>query len=1075
MGAVPVSQRLHVQLMGGVALIIDAERVELRGVRETALVARLALDAGVPVSSEVLLEDVWNGAPPASGTGALRVQVRRLRSLLADHGIDDVLRTVTGGYVLDIPPDHVDLWRCRSLVDDAIAQLDRPGPALAAFEEAADLWRGQPFRGLENFGFVAIAAGEIARSVRLTQRLYAEALVDAGRPAEAEAVLAPLVAVDPLDSELVVTSMRAARLAGRAHDALRLAQDHRAQLRDIGLFPNHRVVEEEHRSLVPTEPAAKAPELVGRERECHELGRLVNGLNAGHGGALLVEGVPGAGKTALLRWAATTGRQFGLEVVEARADSLETDVPLRLASELLRGFSATRVAVERAADSLVGGQLLAGAGGGTDVANWHRHGITSDIIATFEAELAVSTLLIVDDLHWADRSSLGVLRALVRLAATAPIAVVAAGRPASGTDGWHELLAADAGSAMVVGPLDPEQSVTLAARLVGGELEPSLADVIHRAAGLPLLIEELVSALRREERLTLVGGLVGVSGRDLPDSLQTIVGRLLGDVSPALRDLCAHAAVLGGRCRLDELAGFLGVSALTVARGVSDPSLGGILEVQGSKIAFRHDLVRDAVEQSVPEAVRSDMHRRAAAMLAEVGAPVTSVAAHAALASASEDDPQVVDWLHKAADVTTPLEPKSALRFLDRALEFTQHDGLARYRLQRARAEAFASAGETDEAIALLEMLWSLDEDRAGEVVLRLGGLRLLTGQADLGLKEVGSVLDTAGPPRVRSRLLALSALLSLSLSDLTASAAAATAANELAMEADDPVGRSIACGMLGRLHSLSLDLRLGIQLTRVSVELAEMDPTGEAHRYQPWLFHGLTAFDLDDHATVEAALDAGRLVARRQYAAWADPMYLALEASLHYRRGRLDAAAEAARAVLGFDHVVGPGPADAWAHAFLSLVELRRGRIATASDQASAAEEAFAEGRSPLGVDFVVLASALVREQTGDPAAALTTLRDSWDLLDSVGLRACLPLLAGDLARLSFLIDDRSASDRIADECATLATLTDIDAHRALALRVSGLLAGDPAPLRDACRIYESTERRLELEDCRAELTLLS
>ncbi len=1066
------TNRLRVELLGHVALVVDGEPVALRGARETALVARLALDPDRTVLSSVLLEDVWNGSPPASGTGALRVQIRRLRTLLEEHGVGDALPSDTGGYRLAVPHAAVDLLQCAALADRAIAAADDPDEAAHLFREAEELWRERPLAGLEDFAFATAAIATIERSVHLARRFHADALIRTGRPQGAVDILERLVVEDRLDSELAVTAMRASRLAGRPHEALRIAQEHREQLREIGLFPTEDLAEEEQRSLGPERPFPRTDDLIGRDAECQELGRLVNDLMTGRGGVIVIEGEAGSGKTALLRLTAAISGQLGIRVLEAQADQLEVNVPLRFAADLLRTLPRSRAALNRAGQELLGGSDLAAmAAAGVDLASWLRAAITDEILGEVEGELGEPTLVIVDDLHWADRSSLWVLRALGRLGSSTPVAVVGAGRSSPDANGWASLLAIPSARHLNLAPLSTEQSLELAGRLVNGEPDPSLAAVVARADGLPVLIEELVRTLHNDGRLATTGtGTVGVVGDDPPESLSMIVDRRLAGVSPSLRDLCAHAAVLGGRCRLDQLASFMGTTALTAARGVSDRSLNGILETHGQVVAFRHDLVRDAVEESIPTAVRAELHRRAAQLLADAGSPVTTIAAHAVLAATTEDDAQLVQWLRDAADETASLEPEGALRFLDRALELTAGQPAARYEVQRARAEALIAAGAIEEALDLMGVLRSLDAEREPEVVLRLGGVRLLTDDSEAGRREVDAIIPEVADPAVKARLLALSALLSLAMMDLRASAITAREADTLAEAIDDPVSRSVATGMLGRITSLGHSCREGLRLNRLAVELAEMDPTGEAHRYQPWLFCGLSALDIDHHELVEEALERGRGLAREQYAGWADPMYLAMAASLAYRRGGLDEAEEAAVMVLDREDDIGHGPADAWAHSFLSLIADRRGDPKRAAVEADEADSAFAHGRSSLGVDFVVLARARVQERAGDAVAALETLRGSWEMLEGVGLRACLPLLAPGIARLAYETDRPGSAEGIVDECRALAASTEIAAHRALLARVEGLLAGDTDRMVEACRLYEDTERALELADCRAE-----
>ena len=1062
-----LDDRLRVTLLGGVSLAVDGQRLAVGGIRESALVARLALDAGAAVATATLVEDVWCGAPPSSGSGALRVQIRRLRTRLSEAGLDHVVTTGGGGYCLAIEPGNVDLHHCHAILDDGLADTTDER-RIRLLSSAHALWGARPFAGLEDFPFTRTARATFDRRVLHAGRIYADALLRTGRPEDAVAVLAPLLAEDPYNSQLAAATMEASRVAGRPHDALRLAGEHRLQLRSIGLMPTPEVLQAEQRSLGPDEPTAEIEGFIGREPERRKLRRAFGALLSGESRACLVEGDAGAGKTALLRWAATVAKDDDIDVRVGSADRLYAAEPFHLLESVLSENCEARRLVAQALTSP--GRLESAGVIPSESLAWHRHAVTTEIARSIVAELDGPTAFVLDDLHWADVPSLLVFRAIVRGGPAPPVGIVAAGRQ-SGRERWTDYVPAESRDRLILRTLGPEDTAALVANVVGGEPHPSLLKALARADGLPFLIVELLRAMQAEGWLVDLDGKIGVTKTSVPVSVRSMVESRLADVGPMLRSVIEHAAILGGSCQVDLLATFIGLTSEELILRLSQPDLDSVLAGHGNTVQFRHELVRDAVEHSVPGPRRAELHRRAAGLLSSLGAPATSVAAHAALAVTDDDDPQLAEWLHLAADVTASLEPTASIAFLDRALDVTRNDPTARYQIQQARAEALLAAGRPADAAELLQTIRHAYPARAPEVALRIGGLALVTDQAGKGLAEVRTALDASTEPRMRSRLLAMSSMLSLALMDPATAAIDAAEADRVATAADDPVARSVATGIRGRLRSLAADPKEGCRLTRLSVELADLDPSGEAHRYQPWLFRGLSSLDVDDHADVELALRVGPEMARKLHARWCDPAYTALATSLAYRRGRLDEAAAGAASILQRDEAVTDGPADGWSHAFLSLVAARRDDLVTARVEADLATEAYERGGSSLGVDFIVLSRARVHEIKGDPAAAAAILREGWDMFLALGVRACLPLLAAPLARAAVATGERAFAEGVHDESRALADGTGVPAHRALEKRIDGILRCDASLLMEACRLYEGTERRLEFADCRSEL----
>ncbi|MDT3400274.1 AfsR/SARP family transcriptional regulator, partial [Streptomyces sp. B1866] len=191
--------------------------------KQACVVAVLLVDAGRVVRVEQIVDRVWGDDPPSSVRSVLYGYVARLRATLRPYaGPVDAggvrLARRSGGYVLEVAPDLVDLHRFRALVAEAGAQRD-DARAVGRLRRALGLWRGEALSGL---------AGEWAEGVRTrldSERLAAhlalgEAGLRLGRHADLLAELRDLAAAHPLDERVVRQLMAALYGCERQAEAL---------------------------------------------------------------------------------------------------------------------------------------------------------------------------------------------------------------------------------------------------------------------------------------------------------------------------------------------------------------------------------------------------------------------------------------------------------------------------------------------------------------------------------------------------------------------------------------------------------------------------------------------------------------------------------------------------------------------------------------------------------------------------------------------------------------------------------------------------------------------------------------
>jgi DNA-binding SARP family transcriptional activator len=225
---------VDLRILGPLEVWHEGRQIPVRGAKQRALLAVLALHANEVVSSDRLLDDLWGANPPEAGQTALRVRVSQLRKSLGPVG--DRVATRVPGYVLELEDDELDLRRFEQLVSASGGQP--PESATELLREALALWRGSP---LEEFAYEGFAQTAIARleEVRLgAVELRIAADLELGRHREVVPELEGLAREFPLREGPTRQLMLALYRAGRQADALQAFRKTRARLADeLGLRP----------------------------------------------------------------------------------------------------------------------------------------------------------------------------------------------------------------------------------------------------------------------------------------------------------------------------------------------------------------------------------------------------------------------------------------------------------------------------------------------------------------------------------------------------------------------------------------------------------------------------------------------------------------------------------------------------------------------------------------------------------------------------------------------------------------------------------------------------------------------
>ncbi|MBM9509485.1 AfsR/SARP family transcriptional regulator [Actinacidiphila acididurans] len=313
------------RLLGGVEAQVGGVTVDLGHPRQRAVLGVLLMEANRPVSTTQLLDRVWGEHCPKRGRETVYTYLSRLRTAL--RGVDGELRLDrrSGGYLLSVDEQAVDVHQFRHLVSRARTVGDDQ-QALELFEQALGLWRSEPLSGLDTPWATGLRVA--LDDERLAAELdHADAALRRGRHTVLLPSLSARATRHPLDERVAGQMMLALYRSGRQADALEHYQGLRRRLADeLGADPgpdvqrlHHRILTAEPSLAAPSAPYVPGPQaavvprqlpaaaghLVGRAPELAALdARMESAAGAGTVVITSVGGTAGIGKTALaVHWA----------------------------------------------------------------------------------------------------------------------------------------------------------------------------------------------------------------------------------------------------------------------------------------------------------------------------------------------------------------------------------------------------------------------------------------------------------------------------------------------------------------------------------------------------------------------------------------------------------------------------------------------------------------------------------------------------------------------------------------------------------------------------------------------------
>ena len=811
---------------------------------------------------------------------------------------------------------------------------------------------------------------------------------------------------------------------------------------------------------VPT--VTLAGRLIGRDSEIAMLVGLMKEAAGGRGSTVLIEGEPGVGKSALMRAAIAEAASLGCQVFWGVGDELGQALPLL---PLLEGLRVREPSTNPRRNTIV--RLLRGevAGSrGTDVSA----ALAEQLLALIAEQCAVRpTILVIDDLQWADQASIALWGRLAKSVRQAPLLLVGIMRPVPKRD---DLLAlrravADATRLQLTGLADAAVAELVAA-LAGGKPDVNLLRIADGAGGNPLYVTELVAALGRSSSLIITdSGTAKLTSGPAPSSLSAAIADRLGFVSGPVRDVLRAAALLGVDFAVPDLAIVLGRSVADLIPAVDEAHAAGVLTASGNGLGFRHPLIRAALYDEMPGAVRAAWHRDAGRALAEAGASADRVARQLLWAvdgtdaSAEPMDEWILRWLALTAEPLVGQAPRVAAELLRQAVASSQVGSAEHDCLVGRLADALYRVGDTAgaEQVANRALAHAVEPDVLVDLYWTLAQCHMQVGRSAESLAMLDRALESPGiSGRNRARLLVLAARTHSNLGEVEKAGRVAATALAVASETGDNWAIGWALHVLTIVTAVQGQMTDALPLFDRALTVTQADPALTDLRLllQINMAAALGCLDQYDDA-IATARQARRLADEVGTAIRLAQAHSALGLLL-FDTGRWDEAMAEVEVL----HEDLKEPAAACCDlGIAALICFHRGEISAARRHlAAAVPHAKRIGNRVVGP--LALARSLDCEHAGALPEALAVLTAGF--ADSTEELEEIEDLLADAVRLATEIGDLATAKALAGHAAALAAESEIPHRQANAHYCTGLLDHDAARLLRAAERYGDASRPL-------------
>ena len=808
-------------------------------------------------------------------------------------------------------------------------------------------------------------------------------------------------------------------------------------------------------------PVTPAGGLVGRDSEMALLIGFVREVVRGRGSAALIEGEPGIGKSALVRAATAAASEAGCDVFWGAGDELSQALPLL---PFLDGLQVREPSVNPRRDTIV--RLLRGeitTGRGTDVPAV----LAEQLLALVAEQCAVRpTVLVVDDLHWADQASITLWGRLARSARQLPLLLIGMTRPVPHRDDVLALRrVVDDGARLQLAGLTGEAVTDLVVALAGGKPDDNLLRLAGGAAGNPLYVTELVAALMRGSRLTITeSGGAEVASDSVPGSLSAVIADRVGFVAGPVREVLKAAALLGADFAVSDLAIVLGRSVADLVPAVDEACAVGMLAESSHGLAFRHPLIRTALYDEMPVSVRAAWHRAAGRALAEAGAPPDRVARQLLRAAdggpAEPTDEWMAEWLTQTADLLVGQAPGVAAELLNRAVTGSA-PGSARHGWLASRlADALYRTGDlaAAERVANGALEYAAEPDLLVDLHWTLAQCRMLAGMSAESLATLDRALASPGiSARHRARLLVLAARTYSIIGEVEKAGQVATSALEAASKADDNWAMGWALHVLTLVTTVQGRMTDALPLFDRALAVTQAEPALTDLRLLLQINQAVTLGCLDQYEQAFAAARQARHLADQVGAGFRLAQAHCAMGQLLFETGHWDDALDEVETLP--ESLQDPDVA-CGNLGIAAVISFHRGEIDAARRYLAAAVP-YAERVGHRLIRELALARSLDHEQADALPEALAALTaGSADNTEDLGE---IEDLLADAVRLAAQAGDMGTAQALAGHADALAAGSEIPHRQANALYCGGLLDQDGSRLLAAAERYDDAGRPLQ------------
>ncbi|MBV8712316.1 MAG: AAA family ATPase, partial [Solirubrobacterales bacterium] len=692
----------------------------LRGKQVPLLLAYLVINRDRHVGRDELIGALWPNHAPVSQDAALRTLLSRLRSTLGSSalpGRDELILALPEPVWIDVEAAAAEVGRALEAVEDgdprrawALAQVPLNIASRGLLPGAQAAWLEPPRRELEEVRLLAL---EVIGRTGL--RMGGTQLQSAERAART------LIETQPYRESGYVILMGALAGRGNVAEALRVFDQLRTLLRDeLGTNPSPEAIAAHERLLRPqSQPSGEIPgtrqageaqiplppdlrqrpawPLLGRERELaklEELWQLAGGQERS-GRVVLLAGDAGIGKSTLTAELARRLHKAGAIVLAGRAPR-ESLVPYQPILEALRHWALNASVTNLGSIAREYGSELSrlipelrrrapDLPPPPDEPETERYRLFEAVVGLLtELSQSAPVLLVLDDLQWADRPTLLLLRHLARATTPARVLILAAYRASERrgerfASAMAELRRDRLAVQLDVGGLSESDTGELV-RLRARET-PSRAfahALYEETEGNPFFVEEIVRHLIEAGVRTGSASATDLERFGLPEGVKQVIAWRLGRLEPPTTELLRVAAVMGRDVDAGLLERVVPLGEDEFLSALEEALAAGLLvesDGRGGRYLFSHALIRETLYEAMSGPRRARIHKRVGeAIEATQGRRqsryLPQLAHHFTRAADAEEAERAITYALRAAEqATTMLAHEEAAEHYARALE----------------------------------------------------------------------------------------------------------------------------------------------------------------------------------------------------------------------------------------------------------------------------------------------------------------------------------------------------------------------------------------------------------------------